>query len=168
VATWPHGHHEPGHHEHGRHRRLHQHRATQLVLLVVVLIGIAVFAVTVLDSDGRGVRGGGGSGGTGATGTSDGPPTNQPPTLTAQDTSVTPMAGVRLTGRLPGAPSGAKLQVEALGPAGRWVEFPLAPATDESGRFWTYVQLGTQGVHKVRVVDPSSGAVSDPVVVTVR
>lgn len=77
------------------------------------------------------------------------------------------MESVLLAGRLEGEPDTA-LRVQHLESPGRWTDFPLPAVTDEAGRFQTYVELNRRGPHKVRVVDPASGAVSVAFVIEVR
>lgn len=45
---------------------------------------------------------------------------------------------------------------------GRWVPFPVPTTTDQSGRFNTWVELGKPGRYWLRVLDPGSGATSEP------
>ena len=77
------------------------------------------------------------------------------------------MEAVLLTGRSEAAP-GTALRVQVLERPGRWADFPLPTVVDEVGRFRTYVELGGRGVHRVRVVDPASGATSAVVAITIR
>jgi len=50
---------------------------------------------------------------------------------------------------------------------GSWVFFRLPTRTDPSGRFTAYVGLGT-GRHRLRMVDPRSGVMSEPFVLVVK
>ena len=52
--------------------------------------------------------------------------------------------------------------------AGKWVNFPLATKTDQSGRFTAYVEPGPPGRYLLRVVDADSGATSKPIVVVIK
>ncbi len=49
-----------------------------------------------------------------------------------------------------------------------WVDFPLPTTTDESGNFTVHVELASPGEHQIRIVDPKSDAVSQPVTVVIR
>lgn len=112
---------------------------------------------------------------------SDGPgPAGGPPAAPAQPTPNPPGQGslvadpesagsfeqVALTGRLPGLPAGATLQVERR-EGGQWVTFPVTTTTDASGGFATIVELGQLGANVLRLVDPGSSRSTPPVTVTV-
>jgi hypothetical protein len=86
-------------------------------------------------------------------------------TLSASPNSAGAFERVTLTGQYPGAASGTAVQVQRV-EGGAWVEFPVT-ATVEGGAYTTYVELGQPGANRLRVVDPDSGATSNPVTVTV-
>ena len=76
-------------------------------------------------------------------------------------TSAEPFQAVRLEGRHQASP-GTFLRVERW-ERGRWRAFPLPTRTDASGHFTAHVEFGQPGRYRVRVVDPGSGATSEPV-----
>ena len=78
------------------------------------------------------------------------------------------MTPVPLTGRVQGASPGSSVTVQSSSGAQPWTSFPLRPVVDEQGRFRTFVELGAAGVHRLRVVEPRSGAASGVVVVRVE
>lgn len=85
-------------------------------------------------------------------------------TLTAGQTSVSPMGQIDLTGSYPGG-DGAILQVQRF-EGGRWVSFPVTMSVS-GDTFSTYVQTGQGGANKFRVADTGAGQFSNPVTVTV-
>jgi len=101
-----------------------------------------------------------------------------PPTAGTASTglSIALRAGVRqaasfepvpITGSFPaGGVLGARLEVQRL-VNGSWVRFPLPAAVAATGRFQTFVELGSPGRHQLRVVDPETGVASNIVTVTI-
>jgi hypothetical protein len=80
--------------------------------------------------------------------------------------SAEPFQPVRLQGTYRG---GADTFVRVqLWQAGKWVNFPLATKTDQSGRFTAYVEPGPPGRYLLRVVDADSGATSQPFVLVIK
>ncbi|QZY28899.1 hypothetical protein [Nocardioides coralli] len=84
--------------------------------------------------------------------------------LSASQTSVSPMEQIDLTGVYPGG-EGAILQVQRF-EGGKWRDFPVT-ATVRDQTFSTYVQTGRSGVQRFRVVDTSSDKPSNEVRVAV-
>jgi hypothetical protein len=78
------------------------------------------------------------------------------------------MDPVPLDGTVRGVPPGTRLTVQSSVGAAAWRSFPLRPVVDTEGRFRTFVELGIAGVHRLRVLEPTSGTTSDVVVVRVR
>lgn len=85
--------------------------------------------------------------------------------LSAGQTEVAPMEQIDLTGVYPGG-EGAILQVEIFS-GGKWSDFAQVTASVSNETFATYVQTGQVGQQRFRVVDTSSGKVSNAVRVTV-
>jgi hypothetical protein len=52
--------------------------------------------------------------------------------------------------------------------SGKWLDFPLATKTNQSGKFTAYVEPGPAGRYLLRVVDPESGAASKPFVLVIK
>jgi hypothetical protein len=86
-------------------------------------------------------------------------------TLSAGETSVSPMEQIDLTGVYPGG-EGAILQVQRK-LDGTWQDFLSVDAAVSGGQFSTYVQTGQLGVQKFRMRDTTSKLVSNVVSVTV-
>lgn len=84
--------------------------------------------------------------------------------LNASASSVNSYQQVTLSGTYPGG-NGTTLQVQRR-EGGSWATFPTS-ATVEGGSFSTYVALGQPGPNQMRVVDQSTGRISNVVVVTV-
>ncbi|MBA2641233.1 MAG: hypothetical protein H0U77_14865 [Nocardioidaceae bacterium] len=84
------------------------------------------------------------------------------PTLSASPTQVASYEEITLTGRFPGLPAGAPLQIERK-EGGLWALFPVGLSTSELGTFSTFVQTGQPGQNLFRVTDPGTG-LSTPVV----
>lgn len=84
--------------------------------------------------------------------------------LSASPASGSTYENIYLTGTFRGG-NGATLQVQRF--EGRWVDFP-ASATVRGSSFETYVASGQEGQNKFRVVDESTGQVSEPVSVILR
>lgn len=85
--------------------------------------------------------------------------------LSAGQTSVSPMAQIDLTGTYPGG-EGAILQVQRFENGG-WTDFPASPVSVSDQTFATYVQTGQPGVQRFRVVDTDTGKASNEVKVTI-
>jgi hypothetical protein len=94
--------------------------------------------------------------------------TPQPPPqeiqLVATPLQATSFERVSLSGTYP-APAGTVLQVERNRGAG-WEEFPTT-ATVDAGAFSTYVATGILGPNQFRVVDTSTGELSNVVIVQI-
>lgn len=86
--------------------------------------------------------------------------------LSAGQTSVSPMANIDLTGIYPGG-EGAILQVQRF-ENGTWTDFPASPVSVSNQTFSTYVQTGQPGVQRFRMLDTGSGETSNEVRVTVE
>ena len=80
----------------------------------------------------------------------------EPPT-----TSAEPFEAVRIEGRHQ-ARAGTFLRVQRW-ERGGWRDFPLPTRTNASGNFTAHVEFSQPGRYQVRVVDPASGATSEPV-----
>lgn len=94
--------------------------------------------------------------------------TRRPPrpaiVLTAFPRRASTYQRVTLSGRYQAAP-GTSLQVQRK-EAGAWADFPTSASVD-GGTFSTYVKTGHLGLNPFRVVDESTGKVSNVVVVTI-
>jgi len=86
--------------------------------------------------------------------------------LQAGQKSVAPMGRIDLTGTYPGG-EGAVLNVQKFG-NGSWQDFYSISATVTNGTFSTYIQTGTPGVNRFRVVDSDTHKPSNEVKVTIR
>jgi hypothetical protein len=86
--------------------------------------------------------------------------------LQAGETSVSPMGRIDLTGTYPGG-EGAVLNVQRFD-NGTWQDFYSVSATVTNATFSTYVQTGTPGAVRFRVIDSDTHLASNPVQVTVR
>lgn len=86
--------------------------------------------------------------------------------LSAGQTSVSPMQNIDLTGVYPGG-EGAILQVQRFENGG-WVDFPASPVSVSNQTFSTYVQTGQPGVQRFRMLDTGNGKTSKQVKVTVN
>jgi hypothetical protein len=86
--------------------------------------------------------------------------------LQAGQTSVAPMGRIDLTGTYPGG-EGAVLNVQKFA-NGTWSDFYSVSATVTNATFSTYVQTGTPGQVKFRVIDSDTHLASNPVKVTIR
>jgi hypothetical protein len=75
-------------------------------------------------------------------------------------TSAEPFEAVRIEGRHD-ARAGTFLRVQRW-ERGSWRAFPLPTRTDASGSFTAHVEFGRPGRYRLRVVDPGSGATSEP------
>jgi hypothetical protein len=86
--------------------------------------------------------------------------------LQAGEQSVAPMGRIDLTGTYPTG-EGAVLNVQKLS-NGSWQDFYSISATVQNGTFSTYIQTGTSGVNRFRVVDSDTHVASNEVRVTIR
>lgn len=86
--------------------------------------------------------------------------------LQAGETSVSPMGRIDLTGTYPGG-EGAVLNVQKFS-NGSWQDFYSISATVTNGTFSTYIQTGTPGVNRFRVIDSDTHKASNQVKVTIR
>lgn len=77
-----------------------------------------------------------------------------------------PFETILIRGTYVGAPADTTLRVQRR-EDDRWVDFPLPAATDETGRFSAYVELGSPGRYRLRIADPEGGATSDVVVLRI-
>jgi hypothetical protein len=91
------------------------------------------------------------------------------PTITLRAASATVRRHeiVPLTGRYV-AHSGTKQSLHVqVRRHRRWITFPLPAVSNQSGRFKAFVELGHRGVNRLRVIDRSTGHVSNVTAVTV-
>ncbi|MGA8248501.1 MAG: hypothetical protein WB797_16465 [Nocardioides sp.] len=86
--------------------------------------------------------------------------------LQAGERSVAPMGRIDLTGSYPGG-EGAVLNVQKFS-NGSWQDFYSISATVSNGTFSTYIQTGTPGVNRFRVIDSDTHLASNPVSVRIR
>jgi hypothetical protein len=77
-----------------------------------------------------------------------------------------PFEAVQIDGTLEGGPK-SLLQVQRRDRE-RWVSFPVPTMTDESGRFATHVEFDQRGQYWLRVLDPESGATSEPFLLVIK
>lgn len=85
--------------------------------------------------------------------------------LSAGQTSVSPMQQIDLSGIYPGG-EGAILQVQRF-ENGSWQDFPVTVSVSNQ-TFSTYVQTGQTGPNRFRVVDTDTGKASNEVKVTIN
>jgi hypothetical protein len=85
--------------------------------------------------------------------------------LSASQTSVSPMQRIDLSGTYPGG-EGAILQVQRF-EGGAWEDFPVTASVSDQ-TFTTYVQTGIPGQQRFRMKDTSSGKTSNEVKVMVN
>lgn len=85
--------------------------------------------------------------------------------LQAGESQVSPMSRIDLTGTYPGG-EGAVLQVQKFS-AGTWQDFYSISATVSNATFSTYIQTGTPGVNRFRVIDSDTKLASNQVRVTI-
>jgi hypothetical protein len=78
-----------------------------------------------------------------------------------------PFETVGIEGTYSGTSAQTMLRVQHR-QGGDWVDFPLPTATDGSGNFTAYVELGDTGRHEIRVLDPRSHVASSPVSIVIR
>ncbi|HEY3528757.1 MAG TPA: hypothetical protein VGK78_06365 [Nocardioides sp.] len=86
--------------------------------------------------------------------------------LQAGQTSVPPMGRIDLTGTYPGG-EGAVLNVQKFS-NGSWQDFYSISATVTNGTFSTYIQTGTPGMNRFRVIDSDTHRASNEVRVQIR
>lgn len=86
--------------------------------------------------------------------------------LQSGETSVAAMGRIDLTGTYPGG-EGAVLNVQKFS-NGSWQDFYSISATVTNGTFSTYIQTGTPGNNRFRVIDSDTHLASNPVSVTIR
>ncbi len=86
--------------------------------------------------------------------------------LQAGQTSVSPMGRIDLTGTYPGG-EGAVLNVQKFS-NGTWQDFYSISATVTNGTFSTYIQTGTPGMNRFRVIDSDTHRASNQVKVQIR
>jgi hypothetical protein len=86
--------------------------------------------------------------------------------LQAGETSVSPMGRIDLTGTYPGG-EGAVLNVQKFG-NGTWQDFYSISMTVTDGAFATYIQTGTPGMNRFRVIDSDTKLTSNEVKVQIR
>ena len=80
--------------------------------------------------------------------------------------SVAPMGRIDLTGTYPGG-EGAVLNVQKFS-NGSWQDFYSISATVTNGTFSTYIQTGTPGLNRFRVIDSDTKLASNEVRVQIR
>ena len=85
--------------------------------------------------------------------------------LQAGQTSVSPMGRIDLTGTYPGG-EGAILNVQKFS-NGSWQNFYSISATVTNSTFSTYIQTGTPGMNRFRVIDSDTHKVSNEVKVRI-
>jgi hypothetical protein len=86
--------------------------------------------------------------------------------LQSGQTSVSPMGRIDLTGTYPGG-EGAVLNVQKFS-NGSWQDFYSISATVTNGTFSTYIQTGTPGMNRFRVIDSDTKLASNQVKVQIR
>jgi hypothetical protein len=86
--------------------------------------------------------------------------------LQAGQTTVSPMGRIDLTGTYPGG-EGAVLNVQKFS-NGSWQDFYSISATVTNAQFATYIQTGTPGVNRFRMIDSDTQKASNEVRVTIR
>lgn len=86
-------------------------------------------------------------------------------TLTASPAQVPAYGRIDLTGSY-SAPDGTTLQVQRLEAGNAWLDFPTTTSVS-GGSFSTYIETGHTGTNRLRVTDPTTGAVSNAVTVQV-
>jgi hypothetical protein len=98
------------------------------------------------------------------------PPTIKKPkkriSLQAGETSVSPMGRIDLTGTYPGG-EGAVLNVQKFS-NGSWQDFYSISANVTNGQFSTYIQTGTLGMNRFRVIDSDTKLTSNEVKVQIK
>ena len=110
-----------------------------------------------------------GSSATSSSGSSSSPSIHKPKkriSLQAGETSVAPMGRIDLTGTYPGG-EGAVLNVQKFS-NGTWQDFYSISASVTNGTFSTYIQTGTPGPNRFRVIDSDTKRTSNEVKVIIR
>jgi hypothetical protein len=100
---------------------------------------------------------------------SNGPSIHKPNkriSLQAGEASVAAMGRIDLTGTYPSG-EGAVLNVQKFS-NGAWQDFYSISATVTNGTFATYIQTGTPGDNRFRVIDSDTHLASNPVSVKIR
>jgi hypothetical protein len=138
--------------------------------LAALLIGALVFVIGALVFANREVGGVTAQSVTTVTATATMPVSNSPsePTIQLEDLadSARPFEAVRIQGTYRGG-AGSFLRVQRW-EGGKWLDFPLATKTDQSGLFITQAEFGQPGRYRLRVLDPDSGVTSKPFVVVIK
>jgi hypothetical protein len=80
-------------------------------------------------------------------------------------TKAYPFETVRIHGTYHGGPE-THVVVEVREGA-KWRPYPVSPKTDRLGRFITHVELSQPGPHWLRVLDPKTKVISDPIVLVI-
>jgi hypothetical protein len=86
--------------------------------------------------------------------------------LQSGQTSVSPMGRIDLTGTYPGG-EGAVLNVQKFS-NGAWQNFYSISATVTNGTFSTYIQTGTPGLNRFRMIDSDTRLTSNEVRVQIK
>ena len=86
--------------------------------------------------------------------------------LQSGEASVSPMGRIDLTGTYPGG-EGAVLNVQKFS-NGSWQDFYSISASVTNGTFSTYIQTGTPGPNRFRMIDSDTKLTSNQVKVTIR
>lgn len=86
--------------------------------------------------------------------------------LQAGETSVAPMGRINLSGTYPGG-EGEVLNVQKFS-NGSWQDFYSISTAVTNGTFSTYIQTGTPGMNRLRVIDSDTKLASNEVRVQIR
>lgn len=86
--------------------------------------------------------------------------------LQSGQSAVAPMSRIDLTGTYPGG-EGAVLNVQKFS-NGSWQDFYSISATVTNGTFSTYIQTGTPGMNRFRVIDSDTKLASNEVRVQIK
>lgn len=89
------------------------------------------------------------------------------PTLTAEQTRVSPGQRFVLSGRFPGLGPNAVLQVQFRENGGSWEDFPVQAKTRDEGAFKTELYTSRTGEREFRLKHDESGATTPTVKVTI-
>jgi len=89
------------------------------------------------------------------------------PTLTAEQTRVSPGQRFVLSGRFPELGANAVLQVQFRENGGSWEDFPVQAKTREDGKFKTELYTSRTGEREFRLKHQESGATTPTVKVTI-
>jgi hypothetical protein len=87
-------------------------------------------------------------------------------TLAVSPKTVGSFDRINLTGTYPGH-DGARLQVQRSLGSGPWADFPVSPTTVSNGTYATYIQTSMLGQNHIRMVDTTTGKMSNVVTVTI-